>query len=80
MIGTETSYTASRGFFNMEKALTGQNHPITRLKQRNRQVMDLVKPVRLVSDARGEGLGQGCESGHVNSFSMVYRRIAECFE
>ncbi|AEA69658.1 Hypothetical protein PSEBR_m1047 [Pseudomonas brassicacearum subsp. brassicacearum NFM421] len=80
MIGSEASYTSGRCFLNVKKTLTGQNHPITRLYQRNRQAIDPVEAVSCIDNARWKGVGQGCESGHVNSFSMVYRRIAEYFE
>jgi hypothetical protein len=80
MIGSESSYTSGRCFLNVKKTLAGQNDPITRLYQRNRQAIDAVKGVGCINDARWEGVEQGCESGHVNSFSMVYRRIAGYFE
>lgn len=80
MIRTETSYTPSRCFFNMEKTLAGQDDPISRLNQRDRQVMNPVKGVMGIDDAWCGGVEQGCESAHVNSFSMVYRRIAKYFK
>lgn len=80
MIGAETSYTSSRYFFNMEKTFARQDHPIARLKQRNRKAIGPAKRVMCVNDARGDGMSQGCKSAHVNSFSMVYRRIAGYFE
>ncbi|ROM75690.1 hypothetical protein BK654_17305 [Pseudomonas brassicacearum] len=77
MIGAESSYTTSGCFLNMEKTLAGQDDPVTRLNQRHRQAIDPVERIGYFSDTRGFRLNQGCESGHVNSFSMVYRRIAE---
>ncbi|AMZ70042.1 hypothetical protein TK06_02625 [Pseudomonas fluorescens] len=79
MIGAESSYTSSGCFLNMEKALAGQDDPVTRLNQRDRQAVDPVERVGCLHDTRGFRLDQGCESSHVNSFSMVYRRIAEQF-
>jgi hypothetical protein len=80
MVSSESSYKSSRCFFYVKKALAGQNDPITRLNQRNGRAVGRVKGVICVHDARGYGVGQGCESGHANSFSMVYRRIVEYFE
>jgi hypothetical protein len=64
----------------MKKTLAGQDHPVTRLNQRNWQAIDAVKAVGCFSDARGEGVGQGRESDHYEFLFMIYRRIAGDFE
>jgi hypothetical protein len=80
MIGSETSYTSCGNFFNVKEALACQDDPETRLNQRNWEAIDPVQGVVRFNNTRDEGLGQGGETGHANSFSKGYRRIDGYFE
>jgi hypothetical protein len=80
MIGAETSYTSSRRFFDMEKTGAGQDDSVLRLDQGRCEVVVGDGALICLGNTRGKGANQGWGSTHVNSFSMVYRRIAGCFE
>jgi hypothetical protein len=80
VIGAETPYTSSRCFFDVEKTPAGQDNPVTRLDQRNGQVIAIVSGPTCLGNTGGDRTDQGSESCHANSFSMVYRRIAGHFE
>jgi hypothetical protein len=80
VIGAETSYTSSRRFFDMKKTGAGQDDSVLRLDQGSCEMILGDGALICLGNTGGKGVNQGGGSTHVNSFSMVYRRIVGCFE